>query len=40
MIGVMLNSRVKIISYDKYISLHGEDSVSKSNVFGKFVTVK
>lgn len=40
MIGVMLNSRVKIISCDKYISLHGEDSVSKSNVFGKFVTVK
>lgn len=40
MIGVTLNSRVKIINRDKYISLHGEDSVSKSNVFGKFVTVK
>lgn len=40
MIGVILNSKVKIINRDKYISLHGEDSVSKSNVFGKFVTVK
>lgn len=40
MIGVILNSRVKIINRDKYISLYGEDSVSKSNVFGKFVTVK
>lgn len=40
MIRVTLNSRVKIINRDKYISLHGEDSVSKSNVFGKFVTVK
>ena len=40
MIGVTLNSKVKIINRDKYISLHGEDSVSKSNVFGKFVTVK
>lgn len=26
MIGVTLNSRVKIINRDKYISLHGEDS--------------
>lgn len=34
MIGVTLNSKVKIINRDKYISLHGEDSVSKSNVFG------
>ena len=40
MIGVTLNSRVKIINRDKYISLHGKDSVSKSNVFGEFVTVK
>lgn len=40
MIRVTLNSKVKIINRDKYISLHGEDSVSKSNVFGKFVTVK
>lgn len=32
--------KLKIISREKYIELHGNDAVSKSNVFGNIVTIK